>query len=248
MKLDTLIEIPGNLILSYNDERRQPFVEKALIDELWNEFLQKKPDAYNGTQLLVPEIEIQYDGQDLMMPTYDGKYSWLIYILNNPKIPRDKWWLAIAPKPIPITTDGYMVFGLQAQHTTHGGKILAIGGGLDSRDIIDGRPNLQACMSREVKEETGLIYGENYFDFQVLGVYLFSHNPSIILPHMTKLTLDREQTQDLFDAHNAGLIAVGKKPELESIVFVQSTKDFPEGAEVYPYIPPAIKKIQELII
>jgi 8-oxo-dGTP pyrophosphatase MutT (NUDIX family) len=247
MILDTLIHIPGDISLSYCEEPRKPFVEQALIDKQWNEFLKKKPKAFDATQLLTPEIEVDFDGQALKMPTYEGKYSWLMYILENPDTPKEKWWLTIVPKPILLTADGYMLFGYQAQHTTHGGKILAIGGGLDKKDIINGKPDIEACMTREMKEETGLINGEHYSGLRLLGAYLFSHNPSIILPFMAQSSLSKAQIQAHFEAHNASLVAKGEMPELESIVFVGNNETFPKDSIIYPYIPPAIEKI-ELII
>ena len=122
-----------------------------------------------------------------------------------------------------LSADGAFLLGVMAPHTLNAGKIYFPGGGLDpEQDLVADRVDLDLCVRRELKEETGL----DATDFKAEpGWNMIVDGPLIALLKILRSTEDGITLRERVLAH----LSRETHPELVDVRLVRGLGDL-DGA------------------
>lgn len=118
-----------------------------------------------------------------------------------------------------LSSDGAMMLGVMASHTSNARKTYFPCGAPDPDDIVDGRVDLEFSVRRELKEETGLDPDELHFDSGWRATFVGG------LIVQVKLVRSAEPA-DLLRARILANLAREREPELSDIRIVRGPNDF----------------------
>ncbi len=240
MELDKLIHFTLAPEVNLDNTPIKPAVSETEIATFWEGYQRINPESFNGKILYSSHKEIDISGDKAIITLHEGDYAYCMYLMAHQMV---NLHLTVAPVTIPITSDGFSVYGRQAKHTAHGEKILALGGGLIKADIQGN--SLEAGVWRELSEESGLQHPQHTINQGLIGAYIYSQIPTLLIVHYCMLNLKKDQVAVLFESHNGALRTAGKLPEIEDLLFIHrnNLKTFFEDPNVSPYIPPAAKEL-----
>jgi 8-oxo-dGTP pyrophosphatase MutT (NUDIX family) len=142
------------------EQGRHPLEADAAnaIDEGWRQRILQRPRLHDGEVVLGTTFSLADGG--LSGACRKIRYAGLLHFLDLPDggAPVHPWRHLFA-WPALVSADGRAVMGRMAAHTANAGRIYFPAGSLEADDFVGGLADIDANMSREVREETGLDLG-----------------------------------------------------------------------------------------
>ena len=196
---------------------RWAFAEKhaEAIDIHWAKRHAENPAMFDGTLFVLGESRNDHGRfcGTLMRTSFKRLIYWKDHDYPDPSV-RDVFGSALI-----TSLEGHVVLGRQAAGNLNAGLAYLPGGFIDERDVlVDGRVDLEASVSRELREETGLSPAE----LQRMPGFLATHAgalTSIAVPYRSPLT--SHELCRRIHAH----IATEAEPELVEAVVVRGPAD-----------------------
>ena len=185
-----------------------------------------KPRLFNGRVLVMSDWEIADDTLrgDFFETDYASFRSWLDWGCQS-----DDVYDCFAAACV-VSTDGAVVFGEMAAHTSNAGQVYFPCGTPDRDDVIGGKVDLLHSCTRELKEETGFAAGE----FSVEPDWRIVELPSRIVA--VKLLRSRHDAETL-RAQALAHLRTEPLPELAGIRVLRGRQDIdaavPDFAAVF---------------
>jgi hypothetical protein len=124
---------------------------KNEIDENWASELSRNPALFDGETLMMTELEIH--GARLIARCRRTRYATYVYSRRN-GLDMNYGLYAHA---VLVTSDNALLAGEMAARTLFAGDVYFASGGFEQDDFRNGLLDVEANMSREVKEETGFL-------------------------------------------------------------------------------------------
>ena len=193
----------------------------------FEEVKKTKPRLTNGELFMVPEkkVTLEQNG-DVNLPIQKTNYALYLYLGANPNTDKRYKVRSVPTVSVLSTSNDYFVFGKMASYTVLEDRILAPGGPPSSQEIDKqkGKVDFDACMRRELQEETGLTC-EQLVSLEPRILHAGNERPAIAIIYYGKLMLDDKQIKEFFENHNRKLIEKGEKPELSDVEIVHNNPE-----------------------
>lgn len=202
-----------------------PFAQdkRAEIAAFFAEMQQRIPALWNGRVLLMYQHAVR-DGVfrgDYLETDYASFLAWRRWG-SSPVFIHDCFGAGAV-----VSADNAVILGVMGEHTANAGRIYFPAGTPDPSDIIDGKVDLGASVTRELREETGCDIGE----FRVESGWTTVVDGGLI----TQIkTLRSAETAESLRARILKHLARDKQPELSDIRVVRGRGDFD------PAMPPFV--------
>lgn len=137
-----------------NDEKiNLPEDLKHKIDENWNEFIKQTPELWNGEVIYVNNVT----ESENEIKIYCKKTNYSHYLYDQRiGCPKEYGSYELSAGILLETLDGYYVIGKLAETTSLPNGLTIQGGGIDKKDISNGKINVISTMERELKEEINI--------------------------------------------------------------------------------------------
>lgn len=146
--------IPENLTMTFTGSGVVlPTAIQARIDADWQERIAKNPKLKNGEVFSVSDIKQGASSMHIELAVTN--YAHYLYGQQYQNL-GEYTARIIHPAAMVITTDNKLIFGAMGPHTSRPGLIQCCGGGLDFSDIVDGKVQVEKCITRETKEELNI--------------------------------------------------------------------------------------------
>ena len=135
------------------DRSRFETENRAAIDAHWAAVVRDNPRLWNGVQFLFEDVRV--DGDVLRGVGYRTDFATFLYWRDHRDQPGEMP-THIAGTTMPVTSDGALLTIRMSEHTANPGEYYFPAGSLDDQDVIDNHISIDANVSRELLEETGL--------------------------------------------------------------------------------------------
>ena len=187
---------------------------EAEIAEHWARAHAANPALYDGPVLLVGDWRVEHN--ILWATCHRSRFRTVLWLRDN-WAPALGTWNAFGSGLL-RTADGAVLLGEMAGHTANPGRVYCPGGILDFDDIAGTRIDPEACIRRELTEETGLAPGE----YRMAPGWLVAHEGrALSLARICDLPWDAGEAR----AELSSRIARQAQPELSGLHVVRSVAD-----------------------
>lgn len=122
---------------------------------------------------------------------------------------------AVFAAAVILTSDGFLLLGQMARHTSVPGQIQCPGGGVELG--ADRKPDARICCQREVAEELGPAFAQHSAAFQPLCFKSGGELSTVGIFYAMHLDINAEQAAQLFSDHQREQCANGELPEFEQL-------------------------------
>ncbi|MEL6818471.1 MAG: hypothetical protein AAFP80_07475 [Pseudomonadota bacterium] len=135
------------------DRSRFEIENRAAIDAHWQVMVRDYPRLWNGVQFLFEDVRVE---DNVLRGTgYRTDFATFIYWRDHRDRQREMP-THIAGTTMPVTSDNALLTIRMAGHTANPGEYYFPAGSLDEQDVINHQISIDANVSRELLEETGL--------------------------------------------------------------------------------------------
>jgi 8-oxo-dGTP pyrophosphatase MutT (NUDIX family) len=206
---------------------------RAGIDAHWAAETAKNPALFNGKVLLAVRSGLRADGTffgDHISVDFDAFLTWRDWGFDA-EDGRNIFGSALI-RP----TDGGLIMGRMAAHTSNAGRIYPPSGTLDLNDVAaDGAIDIEAAMERELREETGL---EAAALKRGPAFYIVEPIARICVARLFDSGMNAADTMAAIRAN----LARDPEPELDDVVHVRQGMDLPDSVFL-PYVKTLITEL-----
>ena len=135
-----------------------PDAMRAEVPASWARRKAKTPQVWDGRILGFSEVVVGQDGVLRAEAREDAYSAFLTW--HEAGFPEIGITHAFGAAWI-CSTDGALILGVMGRHTVNAGRVYPPGGSLEPGDVRnDGSVDVEGCIARELKEETGLDSGD----------------------------------------------------------------------------------------
>lgn len=168
---------------------------RTAIGRYWKQVSAARPGLWNGPCFLFEDVRL--DGATLSGTARRTDFATFLYWRDHGR-PADV--VHITGTSLPVLADGALLGVRMARHTANGGEVYFPAGSLEEVDLLDGRFDLTASISRELVEETGLAFDPD----EAETVYTAAFDRGAFhIARRHKLTLDFDACVDKLRRHQA---------------------------------------------
>ncbi len=217
--MDNFKKISKNFSLIY--ENREIFLPNELkekINSFWKSAVKENPYLFNGTDYVVEEVE--ENREEIIFHVVKSEYAHYLY---NERIGIEEWsyrsntpWGGI----MLITSDDYIVLGEMGE-TTSVPKCLQIsGGGIDEKDIENGKIDIIKTIKRELKEEMNIEledvdYNLGFFEYPTESRFAYGFLAYGFL------NMKKDELEKHFNNYNQYLKENNLELEFSKLIFIE---------------------------
>lgn len=194
---------------------------RAAIEANWRRETIANPALYNGPVFLAPEADLR-DG--VLEARYARADFATLMHWRGDGAPDRPWH--IFGVGVVVSSDNRLIAARMAARTALGGRVYFPAGSVDTEDMNAGEADYDACMAREVMEETGLDLG---WARPESTLHLVSFRRSIALFRRFHFPLPADQIA----AHVRNHIDTQGTPELDDVVIVSAAGEMGEATPPY---------------
>ncbi|MEO0544096.1 MAG: hypothetical protein AAFY99_09800 [Pseudomonadota bacterium] len=142
-----------------SERSRFEFENRGAIDAFWEQAVRANPRLWNGVQFLFEDVRVE--AGILRGTGYRTDFATFLYWRHH-REREGEMPIHIAGTTLPITGDNALLTIRMAQHTSNPGDYYFPAGSLDENDVVDDHISIDVNVSRELKEETGLIVPDDF--------------------------------------------------------------------------------------
>ena len=212
------VEFVRDVKISINEK---PWVnsteEQKKIDDLWEVEVKKLSQSYNGLLYLTDPATLKLDGSQLSACVRQTDYKSFLY-WRYMGCPADK--VDIFGSSALVSSDGAVLLGEMASHTSNASKIYFCAGSLDEGDRVGDEIDIRVNIQRELSEETGYQFPLSSFDGEKM-IVMAEGFVSVI--KVLKLS---ETAEEIIAKANA-FFASEENSELSRLVAIWNEADMP---------------------
>lgn len=194
---------------------------RAAIDANWQRETAANPALYNGPVFLASEVRL--NGGVLEASYGRADFATLMHWRGDGS--DDRPW-HIFGVGVVVSSDNRLIAARMAEGMALAGYVYFPAGSVDAEDVVDGRVDFDACMAREVHEETGLDLG---WARREPSLHMVTARRSIALFRRFHFPLPADQLV----AHVRSHIDAQGQPELEDAVVISGAGEMGENTPSY---------------
>lgn len=217
-------------------------------DHYWNKQLSINPSLRNGEVFTITDIRQTSDELEIIVAKTDYKHY--LYTMHHPAC--DHPCKVIYSCASVITNDSCIAFGRMNQTTSTPGRLQFTVGGLEEADLIDSQFDIEANLSRELKEEMGLdIHSRATCSFIPKFIkHKGSHDFWAVIYELS-VDCTASELHTHFLNHNQLVAENGQQPEFDELLFIPLEKAAVESfiqnekAPMVDYLLPILAKYIE---
>lgn len=239
--MGNVIKFNKEFILTY--ENREIDLPKELKDKInifWNDAISKNPKLFNGDDYVVENIEEQDD--KLIFHVVKSNYAHYLYDerigIKELRYKSNTPWAGI----LLLTNDDYFVLGEMGENTSVPGCLQIAGGGIDQKEIKDGRIQIADTIKRELREELNLNLDDIDYKVQYLEVPTETRNAYGFLA-FGKIDKSKDELQKSFEQYNCYLIENNLEVEFSRLVFLKKDNAIEELRQLKNSIRPYMEDL-----
>ncbi len=153
--MSKIVKVDKTVILRYEDrEIDLPIEIKKNIKGFWNNAVKENPNLYNGQDYVVETVNKTKDKIEMLVV----KSNYAHYLYDERIGIKENKYRCCSPWGgiLLLTKDNYFVIGEMNKTMSMPLCLQLPGGGIDKTDIENGKINISANISREVKEELNI--------------------------------------------------------------------------------------------
>ena len=160
--MSKIVKIDKPIVLKFEDRKiKLPNKLKDNIEKFWTKVIKENPNLYNGIDYVVESV-IENDSNIEMTVT---KSNYAHYLYDERIGIKEETYRCCSPWGgiLLLTIDNYFVIGEMDKTTSRPYCLQISGGGIDIKDIENGKINMVSNIKRELQEELNLNLDEiNY--------------------------------------------------------------------------------------
>lgn len=205
------------------EEYELPEDLKTAIMEHWNNALKSGANLWNGDMLCVTDINI--DENEVTLICKKSDYAHYLYEERIGCIDGYRCRNLYASCVLE-TIDGYLIWGELASNMSYPHVIQLVGGGIEKKDIKNGKIDILNTIRRETKEELNIDLDDKInIKFNKLKYLYVSENgeqPGVAVFTKAVINKTAQELQEHFNKYNTYLAENGLEQEFERLHFIKT--------------------------
>lgn len=197
------------------------FENRAAIEANWQRETAANPALFNGPVFLAPEIRLADSTLEAVYARAD--FATLMHWRGDGS--EDRPW-HIFGVGVVVSSDNRLIAARMASQTAMAGRVYFPAGSVDDADVVEGAVDFDACMAREVLEETGL---ELDWARREPMLHMVTARRSVALFRRYHFPLPADQLV----AHVRSHIEMQGQPELDDAVVISGVGEMGENTPSY---------------
>ena len=213
-----IVKITKPIIIKYEEGTKNLSEElKKKIEDFWKKAVEENPHLYNGLDYNIEQIE--ENENEIKMTAIKTNYAHYLYDerigIKEKEYKCNVPWGGI----ILETKDNYLVLGEMDKTTSVQHYLQIPGGGIDKKDILNGKIDISQTIKRELKEELNLNLDDIEYKIEYLEIPDEERHTYGFIA-IGKLEKTKEELQKYFKEYKKYLIQNNLETEFNKLVFL----------------------------
>ncbi len=224
--MSKIVKIDKPIVLKFeNREIKLPNELKNNIEKFWAKAIKENPNLYNASDYVVENVIETQDNIKMIV----AKSSYAHYLYDERIGIKEEAYRCCSPWGgiLLLTKDNYFVIGEMDKTTSIPYCLQISGGGIDIRDIEDGKINIDSNIKRELQEELNLNLDDINYKIEFIEYPSKTRNAYGFLA-IGRVNYTKEELKQHFEEYKEYLVRNNLEVEFNKLIFLKKENSLKE--------------------